>query len=208
MANFGQATTIITAATIDAALSAYSAKKMGKLQAKFSKQLTSDAIKMEYVRYLVDRFRTLNEMLVTTTDHDPYSIAYEALLRQGMAEFMKYEGNCACTLYDPSTKNAVAKFTRDGKIENSQGMPPETAVIWATGCKNALDFARSANLQEQRERNQFQLVKTQKYDLQTEELFLRFGMGVSLFFAIIILIRVQRRLLKTKRQKANRKPRK
>jgi len=189
---------MIGTAVINSALDVYSAKKMGKVQSKFEQQLASDAIKMEYVRYLVDRFRTLCEMVVATTDVDPSSVAFQAMLKDGMAGFMKYEGNCRCTLQDPTTKEPIGTFLRDGSIQDNRGMPPETGLIWATGCKNALDFSRIAFLQEHKEEARFQTVKKQTIDLGNREVIARFALGGAILFTVLLVIKMQRRLLKAK----------
>lgn len=196
----GQAGMLITSAAINSALDVYSARKFGKMQAKFEKQLASDAVKMEYVRFLVDRFRTLNEMLISTTDADPHSIAYQAMLKQGMADYMKYEGDCKTTILDPTTKKAVVTITKDGRVENSVGMPPEVGIIWATGCKNAIDFARASAIQENKDETRFNIIRKQTEDIGTKDLLVRFGLGLLVFAAVIIAIRMQRKVIKSKKK--------
>lgn len=156
---------------------------------------------MEYINYLVARFRVLCEMLVATTEVDPSSVAFQAMLKDGMAGLMKYEGNCRCIIQDPVTREAVGTYLRDGSIQDNRGMPPETGLIWSTGCKNALDFSRVAFLQEDKEDVRFATIKSQAIDIGNREVVSRFVLWGAIIFSVLLAIKMQRRVLKASRKR-------
>lgn len=193
----GQAGMMITSAAINAALDVYSAKKLGKMAERFGKQLESDAIKMEYITYVVSRLRSLCEMLVATTDTDPHSLAFEAMLREGMSDYIQYKGNCNCTLLDPNTKKPVATLTKDGRVLDGPGIPPEVGLIWATGCKNALDFARATNIREIKDEDRFQKSLQQTQNLGTRDLYYRYVLGGLVVSFLVLVLAMQRKVIKS-----------
>jgi|GEM_PF-3487414 len=193
--NLGQAPTVVASGVVNSALDVYSARKLGKMQARFVRQLASDSVKMEYVQFLVDRFRILCEMIVSTTDVDPSSLGFQAMLKEGMAAYAKYDGNCKGSIKDPTTKQVIGDYFRDGRVENTT-MPKETGLIWSTGCKNALDAARIAYLREDKDEDRFAVVRDQMTQLGNRDTLVRFALWGGIIFSVLIALKMQFRVIK------------
>lgn len=202
--NFGQVPVVVTTGIVNSALDVWSARKLGKIQARFVKQLEADNIKMEYVQFLVDRFHLLCEMIVSTTDVDPSSLAFQAMLKEGMAGYAKYDGNCRCSIKDPITKEIIGEYYRDGRVEKTS-MPRETGVIWATGCKNALDAARVAFLREDKDEDRFSVVKKQTVSIGNRDTLIRYGLWMSIILSVLLALKMQFRVIKSSTPKKKKK---
>lgn len=215
--NFGQAEAVVAAGTAaaNAGVNAYNAAKLSKIQREQDQKLENDEIAMTYVRNLVYRLETLATRIAATTDIRPGTSEFENALKKVVASDMDYRGNCNASIYVPPIPNgrpgprAVwGKINSTGYLEQPSLLAPDVGPIWATGCKNAIDKAKIAFINQAKGSKKFDYIKTTKSDTGTIELFIKFGSG--LFFVIVMLVsmKLQSAVIKEQRRKLKPKTKK
>jgi len=205
---FGQAAGVIAVGTAAAniGVAAHHAQQVKKLQKQFQRRLDSDQQKIEFIKNIVLRYRSLGERLVQTKDLQPGTKAFEAALKQALVNEMVYNGYCNADIYVPMgpedkpgrPRPLFGKFTRSGYVKSDiSKMPPDVGLHWASGCKGAQeDFSRQW-ADKYRGTRQFERLKTHKEDIGITDLFIRYGTGLFLAAAILLALKVQRKVIKS-----------
>lgn len=196
---------VVGAAVGNVAVSAHHAVAMNKLQQRFQRKLDNDAANMEYIKLLVARFKSMGTRLARTTRHQPGTKEFNLLLKKAMINDMFYRGYCEADIYVPmeskdspgKPRNVWASITRSGYVKPpKKGLPPDVGPIWASGCKTGLDEFSIAAITKLKGKRRYEHLKTSKIDIGTMNLLLRFGTGFFIMIVGILMIRVQRAVIK------------
>jgi len=195
---------LVGSAVANVAVSAHHAVQMNKLQQGFQRKLDSDAARMEYIRFMVARFKSLGTRLARTTRHRPGTKEFNLLLKKAMINDMFYRGYCEADIYVPMggkdspgrPRSVWASITRSGFIKHGRGLPRDVGPIWSVGCKNSHDEFSIAAITKFKGKRRFQRFKTHKIDVGTLDLLLRFGTGFFIMIVGILMIKVQRAVIK------------
>jgi hypothetical protein len=210
MANqFGQVGVGVVAigtSVANAAVNVQHAIKTGKMQRKFQKRVGTDQANLDYLKNIILRFKSLGNRLVTTKAIQPGTPAFEDALKRATVNEMIYRGNCNANIYTPRSSNdaigqpraLIGKFTRAGHIESTI-LPKDAGPVWASGCKNAQDSFRYSFVNKYKGGRQFRRLKTQKEDIGTTDLFLRFGSGLFIAAVLLLAIKTQSKVIKTQK---------
>lgn len=203
--NLGQGEVVASVATAaaNAGVSIYHAAKVDKLQKGFQQKLDADDIAMNFVRAMLARFRSVGTRLAQTTTARPGTSDFEKLLTISTKEDMNYAGNCNTAIYQPRSpedkpgtpRQIWAKIDRSGHITQPNPLPPDVGIIWAAGCKNAQDEFRTTWVQNYKGDRRYAHVRDTKFDIKTLNVFLKFGGGLILVVALLIMIKLQRAVI-------------
>ena len=199
--NLGQGEVFTAAATAaaNAGVSVYHAAKVSKLQQKFQSKLDQDEIDMDFIRALLARFRSTGTRLAQTTTARPGTPDFDKLLMISTKEDMKYKGNCNAAIYNSrkaedklgQPREIWADIDRSGHITQPNRLPLDIGVIWASGCKNAQDEFRTTWVQGYKGDRRYAHVRDTKFDIKTLNVFLKYGGGLLLVVALLVMIKLQ-----------------
>jgi len=198
------AVALIGSAVTNVALTAGHAVKMNKMQQGFQKKLDNDAARMDYIRLMVARFKSLGTRLARTTRHRPGTPEFNLLLKKALINDMFYRSYCNADIYWPMGKeDAFGKprkvwgsINRSGFVKKPTQLPRDVGPIWASGCKNGHDEFSIAYANKFKGDRRFQHLKTHKIDVGTMNLLLRVGSGLFLMIVAILMIKIQRAVIR------------
>lgn len=204
---------LVVAAAANVAVNAHHAAKMARMQRRFTRNLESDTEKMDWFKLLLSRFKSIAVRLATVGQR-PGTLEYEKWLRKALIDDMDYKGHCNIDMYMPMTSKDVAgkprdifaTITRDGYMEGKA--PKEVGLIWAHGCKGALDEARIAFIKRYKGQKEFEHLREHKEDLGTMNLALKFGTGFFLLIMMMIITKIQGAVVEAQAPPPPRKKRK
>jgi len=182
----------------DAAISVHHAVKTQKIQKKLQKKATKQEIYVAYIKNMVSLLQSKGTRLAQTLKVVPGTKEFEVLLKDAVKNDIIYKGYCNADIYEPYGKEfkpndlreVIGKFTRGGYVD-SKVLPKTAGLIWAAGCKNAQDAFRIARIKRLKGEQKFQSVKIQKTDIGVLDLLLRYGTGVVVFMALLLILKVQ-----------------
>jgi len=194
---------VVGTAVANVAINADHIIKVGKIQSKQQQVLDTDAAKMDYIKTVILRVRSLGPRLARGGKYRPGTKAFEVILAKALKNDMSYKGYCNADIYVPFGPNDTpgnprgvwASITRGGQVK-SGSVPRDVGPIWATGCKNAEDDARMAWIKKFKGERKFSFLRAHKEDIGTMNLALRFGTGLFMAAALLLLIKVQRAVVK------------
>lgn len=195
---------LVGSAAANVATSAYHAVQMNKMQQGFQKKLDNDAARIEYIKLIVDRYKSVGSRIAKTTGHKAGTQAFDLLLKKALINDMNYRAYCEADIYMPMgpndtpgrPRNVWATISRSGYVKPPTVLPPDVGPIWSTGCKNANDEFRIVQAEAYKGERRFDFLKTVKLDIGATDLLLRFGTGLFLVVVAIVMIKIQRAVIK------------
>jgi hypothetical protein len=222
---FGQAgygITVVGTAAANAAINVHHALKVSKMQERFQKQLETDAQKIEYTKAIAARFRDVGLRAAKTGKYQPGTKQFEDFLKKILANDMVYKGYCNADIFVPmreydqpnQPRPIFASISRSGHV-SAGAVPRDVGPVWAAKCKMAEDEFRMAILKRVKGERKFQFLKVFKTDIAVKDLALRFGIGLVLVVAMLLLVKMQKALIteqeillgkKKKKKKKKRRP--
>lgn len=208
---------LVVAAAANVAVNAHHAAKMARMQKRFTRNLESDQEKMDWFKLLLERFKSVAIRLATVGQR-PGTLEFEKWLRKALKDDMDYKGHCNIDMYMPmkpgdtlgKPREIFATINKNGYMEKGKA-PKEVGLIWAHGCKGAMDEARMAFIKRYKGQKEFEHLREHKEDLGTMNLALKFGTGFFLLIMMLILSKVQSAVVRAQapppRKKRKRKKR-
>jgi len=197
---FGQTgIAIVGTAVAQVGIDAYHAVKTSKLQRGFQKKLDTDAARVDYIKSIVLRFKSLGLRLATGGRYRPGTKEFETILAKALTKDMNYKGLCNANIYVPGTKvprDVWASISRGGYIKPPTTLPPDVGPIWAGGCKNAQDEFRMIFIKKFKGTRKFEHFKVHKEDIGTINLFMKFGMALIILVVLLMMLKIQRAVIK------------
>lgn len=190
---------LVGSAVVNVAVSAHHAVQMNKLQRGFQKKLDNDAARIEYIKLMIARFKSVGIRLARTTRHAPRTKEFDLLLKKAMINDMFIRGYCEADIYHPGVgqpRNVWASIDRSGYIKHGRGLPRDVGPIWSEGCKSGHDEFSIAAATKIKGKRRYERLKTHKIDIGTMNLLLKFGTGFFMMIVGILMIRVQRAVIK------------